>query len=69
LIHTHLEHEVVETLLVDALECLLQLKSEFHEECQVRPAHLNGIIGLKQKEAIELVTFPCFSFLLNEFFL
>lgn len=27
---THLKHEVVETLLVDTLECLLQLKGEFH---------------------------------------
>lgn len=46
---THLKHEVVETLLVDTLECLLQLKSEFHQECEVRPPYLNGIIWLKQK--------------------
>jgi hypothetical protein len=51
---THFEDEVVETLLVDSLKSLFELKSEFHQECEVRPAYPDGIIWLKQKRARQL---------------
>jgi hypothetical protein len=40
---------VVKTLLVDSLESLLQLQSEFNQQCKVRPSYLYGIIRLKQE--------------------
>lgn len=44
---THSEDKVVEGLLVDGLKCSHQLKGKVHQEGQVSPPHLDGVVLLR----------------------